>query len=217
MTNDEQRFFTPTPTVSKRMTGFEITSTNDFGEQGRTTPSPEPTYTYLATFSTSTQDPLQTTYVTDDREQQQQGSTWLRGFADWVIDATPAKDPHYRRHHGPDKVLDSNYGTYWNPYPPKIWGPWYIAFDFQAPYTLSKISITNFGDVTHDVTAFRFQRSTTRKPDRHWTDVLRVTSAPVTGTTPQEFGGFSAVSRFWRLLITKTGRYGAWQPCIREV
>ncbi|XP_066263244.1 uncharacterized protein [Branchiostoma lanceolatum] len=126
------------------------------------------------------------------------GGSWLQNSPDWAIDATPTLWPDTS---GPDKVLDSEEGSFWSPSGP---GPWYIIFDFLGPYTFSWMGITNYGDITHDITAFKFQTSASSDP-YIWIDALdfNVTSYQL----PVWFvvGGFNGTSRFWRLFITATG------------
>eukprot|EP00058_Branchiostoma_floridae_P020372 XP_002605862.1 hypothetical protein BRAFLDRAFT_90819 [Branchiostoma floridae] len=93
-------------------------------------------------------------------------------------------------------------------------GPWYIVFDLDVPYTLSKISISNIGVGPNDITAFKFQMSARSDPF-HWQDVTVLTGVAQAMTSmPQEFGGFSVSSRFWKLLITATGLV---EPSLDEV
>ncbi|KAI8502392.1 hypothetical protein Bbelb_199800, partial [Branchiostoma belcheri] len=105
---------------------------------------------------------------------------------------------------GPDKVLDNDIYTFWSPVSP---GPWYIIFDFLVPYTLSKIDIYNYGDITRDITAFKFQTSVSPHP-YNWTDVVGFNESSVSlanFSQVSEIGGFTATSRYWRLFITATG------------
>ncbi|XP_078701658.1 uncharacterized protein LOC144927796 [Branchiostoma floridae x Branchiostoma belcheri] len=66
------------------------------------------------------------------------------------------------------------------------------------------IGISNYGDITHDITAFKFQTSVSNDP-YSWTDVLDFNES--SEALPQQFaiGGFTATSRYWRLFITATG------------
>ncbi|CAH1250958.1 LPA [Branchiostoma lanceolatum] len=150
---------------------------------------------------------------------------WLERSPDWLIEATP--NNRYPGCHGPDKVLDDNYTTYWNPISEQR--SWYIIFDFAVTYNLSKIGVSNYGDTSHDISTFHFQTSEKRKTETRetnktgesvadpydWEDVLMVTDVVARTCKLQEFGGFSATGRFWKLNITKT--HGAWQPWLREV
>ncbi|KAI8484257.1 hypothetical protein Bbelb_380420 [Branchiostoma belcheri] len=132
---------------------------------------------------------------------------WLERSPDWPIDRTETPWPDAA---DADKVLDGDYYSHWNP---NGQGPWYIIFDLVAPYTLSKISITNNGDTTHDVSTFLLEASVSSDP-YSWEDVVTVTEVAASSEV-QEFGGFSAMGRFWKLTITQT--YGTWQPWLREV
>ncbi|KAI8517213.1 Retinal rod rhodopsin-sensitive cGMP 3',5'-cyclic phosphodiesterase subunit delta [Branchiostoma belcheri] len=126
---------------------------------------------------------------------------------DWPIERTETPWPDAA---DADKVLDGNYYSHWNP---SGQGPWYIIFDLVAPYTLSKISITNNGDTTHDVSMFLLEASASSDP-YSWEHAVTVTEVAASSEV-QEFGGFSATGRFWKLNITET--YGTWQPWLREV
>ncbi|XP_019637289.1 PREDICTED: uncharacterized protein LOC109479741 [Branchiostoma belcheri] len=135
------------------------------------------------------------------------GPAWLERSPDWPIERTETPWPDAA---DADKVLDGDYYSHWNP---NGQGPWYIIFDLVAPYTLSKISITNNGDTTHDVSMFLLEASASSDP-YSWKDVVTVKEVAASSEV-QEFGGFSATGRFWKLNITKT--YGTWQPWLREV
>ncbi|XP_019614617.1 PREDICTED: low-density lipoprotein receptor-related protein 2-like [Branchiostoma belcheri] len=127
---------------------------------------------------------------------------WLERSTSWVIDATSPFSPGYDAYN----VLD---GIIYIWYPVES-GPWYIIFDLLVPYKLNKISIATEGGIS----AFKFQRSAS-SIRYEWEDVKVVTGA-MTTTIPQEFGGFSATSRFWKLVITATGPEN-WQPWLDEV
>ncbi|XP_066263256.1 uncharacterized protein [Branchiostoma lanceolatum] len=126
------------------------------------------------------------------------GGSWLQSSHYWAIDATPTLWPDTS---GPDKVLDSEEGSFWSPSGP---GPWYIIFDFLGPYTFSWMGINNYGDITHDITAFKFQTSASSDP-YIWIDALDFNES--SDLLPARFavGGFNGTSRFWRLFITATG------------
>ncbi|KAI8513487.1 Low-density lipoprotein receptor domain class A [Branchiostoma belcheri] len=119
---------------------------------------------------------------------------WLERSTSWVIDATSPFSPGYDAYN----VLDVESG------------PWYIIFDLLVPYKLNKISMATEGGIS----AFKFQRSAS-SIRYEWEDVTVVTGA-MTTTIPQDFGGFSATSRFWKLVITATGPEN-WQPWLDEV
>ncbi|XP_066287028.1 uncharacterized protein [Branchiostoma lanceolatum] len=138
-----------------------------------------------------------------------EGCDWLERSPDWAIEASETLWP---RNAGPDKVLDGDDHSHWNPRPDGR-GPWFIIFDLAGPCTLSKISITNYGDTTHDISAFQFQTSASSYP-YNWENVLAVNGVAAT-SAPQEFGGFSAKGRFWKFIVTET--HGTWQPWLREV
>ncbi|XP_078673447.1 uncharacterized protein LOC144912282 [Branchiostoma floridae x Branchiostoma belcheri] len=108
-------------------------------------------------------------------------------------------------------MVTGRYSSHWNPR--GRGGPWYIIFDLVVPYTLFKIRITNYGDRTHDVSMFLLEASASSDP-YSWEDVVTVTEVAASSEI-QEFGGFSATGRFWKLNITNT--HGTWQPWLREV
>ncbi|XP_078616379.1 uncharacterized protein LOC144884783 [Branchiostoma floridae x Branchiostoma japonicum] len=137
------------------------------------------------------------------------GAGWLERSAEWVITATKTSYPNSG---GPDKVLDGDSESHWNPV---VSDSWFITFDLGVPHTLSKISLTNFGDTAHDILNFRLQTSLVSSP-YVWKNVMRPAETNVAATAnPQEFGDLSFTGRFWRFNVTKT--HGALQPWLREL
>ncbi|XP_078603389.1 uncharacterized protein LOC144877355 [Branchiostoma floridae x Branchiostoma japonicum] len=142
---------------------------------------------------------------------------WLAQDPSWVVDSagTPSVSADGVVSDAA-KTLDGNILTIWNPQ--GIEGDWYIVLDLTMPYTLTSIALNNYGDTTHDVRAFKLQKS--HIPDgslRNWQDVVTVTD--VEGGNlfhhRQEFGGFEETSRYWRFVITRT--YSGYQPWLREL
>ncbi|CAH1265253.1 COLEC11 [Branchiostoma lanceolatum] len=140
-----------------------------------------------------------------------QQDTWLSNSAEWVVDASgdtyvDAQGVAY----GPDKVLDDDSTTYWNPN--GVADEWYIIFHLGLSYTLSTVRVQSTGDFTHDVKAFKFQGSNSADP-YVWADALIVDVG--NSNEHQEFGTFSATAKYWRLLITETQSGG--QPWLAGV
>ncbi|XP_078686058.1 uncharacterized protein LOC144918846 isoform X2 [Branchiostoma floridae x Branchiostoma belcheri] len=79
--------------------------------------------------------------------------------------------------------------------------------------TVTKISLTNYGDTVHDVRAFTLQTSSDCG-QQGWTDVTTVDDVAAGTRQPQEFGGFEKSGRYWRLLVT--GTHSGWPPFLAE-
>ncbi|KAI8498079.1 hypothetical protein Bbelb_240230 [Branchiostoma belcheri] len=113
------------------------------------------------------------------------------------------------------KVLDGDDTTYWNPYGlARHFNNWYIVLDLNSPYIISQISINNIGDITHDVKAFKLQKSQSGSP-YNWEDVKFVGDVQGGTCRRQEFGGFEATARYWRFVVTQT--HSGNQPYLREL
>ncbi|CAH1256179.1 NCAN [Branchiostoma lanceolatum] len=109
---------------------------------------------------------------------------------------------------GPEKTVDGLAGTFWNPQGlPRNHNNWWIIFDFQTVYTLVAMQITNFGDTTHDVTAFKLEASDDKVT---WNPVYSTTGVRPGTKQPQLYGGFSGTGRYWRFTATRTS--AGWQP-----
>ncbi|XP_035689640.1 uncharacterized protein LOC118424905 [Branchiostoma floridae] len=126
-------------------------------------------------------------------------SAWLKRDSSWVVenngDAT--------------KALDGEDGTYWNPQV-----NWYIILDLAAPKTLARIAVNNYGDVTHDITAFTLQMSQVGSP-YNWEDVVTVDNVLGGTAQRQEFGGFQETARYWKFVVDRT--HGNVQPWLKEL
>ncbi|XP_078574753.1 uncharacterized protein LOC144861004 [Branchiostoma floridae x Branchiostoma japonicum] len=114
---------------------------------------------------------------------------------------------------GPEKAVDGNAGTFWNPQNlPRNHNNWWIIFDFQRVFTLSAIQVTNYGDTTHDVTAFKLETSADKVT---WQPVYSTSGVRPGTNQPQMFGGFSGTGRYWRFTVTRTPQ--GWQPWLVEL
>ncbi|XP_078574767.1 uncharacterized protein LOC144861007 [Branchiostoma floridae x Branchiostoma japonicum] len=103
---------------------------------------------------------------------------------------------------GPQNTVDGNPNTYWSPQGlPMNHNNWWIIFDFQRVYTLSAIRVTNYGDTTHDVTAFKLETSDDKVT---WQPVYSTSGVRPGTNQPQMFGGFSGTGRYWRFTVTRT-------------
>ncbi|XP_066283094.1 uncharacterized protein [Branchiostoma lanceolatum] len=135
---------------------------------------------------------------------------WLTQNPSWVLYATGISGRK-----GAAEALDGDTRTYWNP-----WGVrqhhnnWYLILDLTTPHTLTGIAVNNFGDITHDIAAFRFQKSQDGIP-YNWEDVKSVGNVQVGTNRRQEFGGFQATAQYWRFLVTRTPK--GFQPWLREL
>ncbi|XP_078580556.1 uncharacterized protein LOC144864360 isoform X11 [Branchiostoma floridae x Branchiostoma japonicum] len=140
---------------------------------------------------------------------------WLRRDPSWVVSSagTPWKNGGVT--YDAAKALDGSTGTYWNPQETsRNYNNWYIELDLKAPYTLSQIAINNFGDTTHDVKAFKLQKSQSGAQNS-WEDVTSVGTVQGGTNRRQEFGGFQGTARYWRFVVTQT--HSGWQPYLVEV
>ncbi|XP_078574288.1 uncharacterized protein LOC144860772 [Branchiostoma floridae x Branchiostoma japonicum] len=137
-------------------------------------------------------------------------ATWLRRDPSWVVSSagTPWKNGGVT--YDAAKALDGSTGTYWNPQETsRNYNNWYIVLDLKAPYTLSQIAINNFGDTTHDVKAFKLQKSQSGAQNS-WEDVTSVGTVQGGTNRRQEFGGFQGTARYWRFVVTQT--HSGYQP-----
>ncbi|XP_078683201.1 uncharacterized protein LOC144917244 [Branchiostoma floridae x Branchiostoma belcheri] len=132
----------------------------------------------------------------------------------WVVDSAGTPWQKGGKTYDAAKALDGDNTTYWNPYGlARHSNNWYIVLDLNSPYTLSQISINNFGDTTHDVKAFKLQRSQSGSP-YNWEDVKSASDVQK-GNKRQEFGGFQGTARYWRFVVTQT--HSGYQPYLREL
>ncbi|CAH1250757.1 NPTX2 [Branchiostoma lanceolatum] len=136
------------------------------------------------------------------------GDAWLTRDTSWVVDATG---------NGNDaaQALDGNTWSFWNPRDlGQNYNNWSMVLDLAEPYTLTRIAVTSHGDTTHDVVAFKLQKSLVGSP-YNWEDVVSVTNVQGGTSHRQEFGGFHGTARYWRFLVTRT--HSDWQPYLREL
>ncbi|XP_019622324.1 PREDICTED: LOW QUALITY PROTEIN: uncharacterized protein LOC109468522 [Branchiostoma belcheri] len=142
-------------------------------------------------------------------------AAWLRRDPSWVVDSAGTPWQNGGKTYDAAKALDGDTTTYWNPQKlRRRFNNWYIVLDLKAPYTLSKIGITNFGDTAHDIKAFKLQKVANWSP-YNWEDVKSVVNVQKATRERQEFGGFQGTARYWRFVITRT--YRGWQPWLREL
>ncbi|XP_078616369.1 uncharacterized protein LOC144884772 [Branchiostoma floridae x Branchiostoma japonicum] len=133
---------------------------------------------------------------------------WLTRDVSWVVD--------YSGTTGPGNALDGDTYSYWNPSGvPQYYNQWNFVLDLTARYTLSRVAIRHIGDTTHDIKDFSLQKSMTGDPTYVWEDVTTVTDVEAGTDARQEYGGFRATARYWRLLISRT--WSGYQPWVREV
>ncbi|XP_019646417.1 PREDICTED: uncharacterized protein LOC109486943 [Branchiostoma belcheri] len=141
---------------------------------------------------------------------------WLISSPEWAIDSAGTPWVHGGVTYDAAKTLDMNLQTFWNPQGlAKDFNQWHIIFNFGMAYTISRFSINNYGDTSHDIKAFKLQTSATAGPGYNWVDVLVVTDAAAGTHETQRFRGFAATSQYWRLYITAT--HTGWQPWLKEV
>ncbi|XP_035682436.1 proprotein convertase subtilisin/kexin type 5-like [Branchiostoma floridae] len=141
-------------------------------------------------------------------------ATWLPRRGSWIVDETYSPD------YGAERALDGTFGTYWNPAgsatAQRYANNWFFTVDLTVPHTLTGIRITNYRDTTHDVKAFKLQKSQVGSPF-NWEDVTTITNVQPGPVLPyhQDFSGFQGTARFWKFLVTQT--HSGWQPWAREV
>ncbi|XP_066265973.1 uncharacterized protein [Branchiostoma lanceolatum] len=136
------------------------------------------------------------------------GDAWLTRDTSWVVDANG---------NGNDasEALDGDAGSYWNPVDlGQNYNNWYMVLNLAEPYTLTRIAVTSHGDTTHDVSAFKLQKSLVGSP-YNWEDVVSVTNVQGGTRHRQELGGFHGTARHWRFLVTRT--HSGWQPWLNEL
>ncbi|XP_078584721.1 uncharacterized protein LOC144866900 [Branchiostoma floridae x Branchiostoma japonicum] len=113
-----------------------------------------------------------------------------------------------------NKTLVTSTKTYWKAMDDPTIKEWFIVYDFRMTFTLTKISITTFGDKTHDIKTFTLQTSSTADP-YEWKDVKTFADVVAESKDAQVFGDFTGEGRYWRLLVTET--HGGAQPYIVQV
>ncbi|CAH1265500.1 MRC1 [Branchiostoma lanceolatum] len=112
-------------------------------------------------------------------------------------------------------VVDTFRHTIWNAGgQDQYFNNWYIIMDFQVPHTIQHVRIINYGDLIHDVEAFRLDASPSAEPYQ-WDTVYSNGDVGVSHSIPQVFSGFSGSGRYWRFTCTKT--YEGWQPWVKDL
>eukprot|EP00058_Branchiostoma_floridae_P028519 XP_002614010.1 hypothetical protein BRAFLDRAFT_67406 [Branchiostoma floridae] len=114
------------------------------------------------------------------------------------------------------KVLDGDTETYWEPAFTRLKVPkkWYIEMDLRTRRTLTRIAVNNYGDIWHDIAAFKLQKSHAWNSS-NWEDVVIITDVKARTDHRQDFGCFQGTARYWKFLITRT-HWGSW-PRLREL
>ncbi|CAH1272632.1 TNR [Branchiostoma lanceolatum] len=116
--------------------------------------------------------------------------------------------------YGAGRTEDGNPLSHWRPMgSDRDFNNWYVIYDIGNSSTVTKISLTNYGDTVHDVSAFRLQTSS-NCGQYGWTDVMTVDDVEAGTRQAQEFGGFAASARYWRLIVT--GTHSGWPPFLVE-
>ncbi|CAL4065511.1 unnamed protein product [Meganyctiphanes norvegica] len=106
---------------------------------------------------------------------------------------------------GPENLLQNE--GYWNPNPK----PWFVVFDLGKSHAVTSFQATNFGDTTHDMTAFKLESS---EDLESWTQVKTVDNVK-TGTSGAQIFKLSGTGRFWRFTVTATAE--GFQPFLKRV
>ncbi|XP_035678154.1 macrophage mannose receptor 1-like [Branchiostoma floridae] len=121
---------------------------------------------------------------------------------EWIGDDGPA-------------AVDINRQSIWNAIgQDRYYNNWYIIIDFQIPHSIQHVRIINYGDLWHDVTAFRLDASPTAEPYQ-WNTIYYNGSVEVQHSIPQVFSGFSGSGRYWKFTAMET--YEGWQPWLKDV
>ncbi|XP_078676619.1 uncharacterized protein LOC144913667 isoform X2 [Branchiostoma floridae x Branchiostoma belcheri] len=137
---------------------------------------------------------------------------WLTQDASWILDATGTSP--FRLDNAAN-ALDGNNETYWNLSGATYgYNNWSIVLDLTEAHTITGIALNNYGDIVHDIAAFKLQRSRIGHP-YNWEDVLFVNHVQVDTEERQEFGDFKKTARYWRFMVTDT--LTDTQPWLREL
>ncbi|XP_078670977.1 polycystin-1-like protein 2 isoform X2 [Branchiostoma floridae x Branchiostoma belcheri] len=144
-------------------------------------------------------------------------ATWLTRDPSWVVDS--AGTPHVFKGVTYDaaNALDGNTGTYWNPQTEPtnyLYNNWYIVLNLTEPYALYRLAVNNYGDTSHDIQAFKLQKSLTGSPF-YWRDVVFIEDVQNGTGQRQEFGGFQGTAQYWRFVVNRT--HSGWQPWLKEL
>ncbi|KAI8510687.1 hypothetical protein Bbelb_116030 [Branchiostoma belcheri] len=135
----------------------------------------------------------------------------------WVVSSSGTPWVNNGVTHDAGKAFDGDPATYWNPQNTLQYSTdRNIVLDFRLPYTVTKVAWYTFGDVSHDIAAFKLQKSQVGSP-YIWKDVVSFTNIPVGADqrTARVFGGFQGTARYWRFVVTQTPN--GWQPYLREL
>ena len=98
----------------------------------------------------------------------------------------------------PPGSINKLVGEGWNAGGTDAKGGQYAVFDLGRGMHIVGFAIYSVGDVTHDPDEIQIQTSTQASGGGKWTTVATVHGGAGDDGL-QEFGGFSATSRYWRL------------------
>eukprot|EP00058_Branchiostoma_floridae_P019758 XP_002605248.1 hypothetical protein BRAFLDRAFT_92278 [Branchiostoma floridae] len=145
----------------------------------------------------------------------QSSGAWLEQDSAWVVNSSGIPWVSNGITYDATKALDWDIKTYWNPGDMgQYYNNWYIVLDLAAPTTLTRIAVSNYGDITHDITNFELENSQVGSP-YSWEDVVSVANVQEGTNRYQEFGAFLGTARYWRFVVT--GTHSGWQPWLAEL
>ncbi|CAL4223103.1 unnamed protein product, partial [Meganyctiphanes norvegica] len=115
---------------------------------------------------------------------------------------------------GPEKTIDGDYYTTWNPDIPdgQYYNNWYITFALSERYTVFGVNLLNNGDTEHDVTKFKLEASDDKIT---WHTGGSVGDVLAGSAEWQSFDGFIATGSYLKITITETA--SGYQPWLREL
>jgi len=116
----------------------------------------------------------------------------------------------------PPGSINKLVGEGWNAGGTDAKGGQYAVFDLGRGVHIVGFAIYSVGDVTHDPDEIQIQTSAQASGGGKWTTVATVHGGAGDDGL-QEFGGFSATSRYWRLYIASTHKPQYHQAMVKEV
>ncbi|KAI8504761.1 hypothetical protein Bbelb_178790 [Branchiostoma belcheri] len=138
--------------------------------------------------------------------------SWIPSSSSWVVDSAGTPSGVVS---DAGKALDGNSGTFWNPEElAQNYNNWYITLDLGASYSLSKIKFQNYGDTTHDVSAFALQKSSSSTP-YVWGNVVSNSGVATGHNSFQEYAFTATSARYWKFIVTRTPN--GYQPYLKEL
>ncbi|CAL4135391.1 unnamed protein product [Meganyctiphanes norvegica] len=119
-----------------------------------------------------------------------------------ILEAVDSSGPHGYGG-GPEKTIDGNEESHWNPDIPDgyNYNNWYIEFLLSERYTVFGINLMNYGDGIHDVTKFKLESSDNQIT---WHMVGSVGDVLAATRKWQSFGGFIGAGKYLKITITET-------------